>query len=337
MQSRMYRYYGFTLVELLVVIAIIGILVALLLPAIQSARESSRRNSCLNNLRQLSLAVMNFEGIAGHLPPSSEVRDVNVPGNNGSWGVHGRILPFLEEGSLFQAVDLAIAWDAQMVIDDLKIPVFACPSDPEAAIVRTFSDNRPSLWPTTYGFNFGTWFVYDPVNYKGGNGVFYPDSNLRLASIVDGTSKTLMVSEVKAWTAYNRNGGPSTTEIPEDVAAATTAVASGTQFKDTGHTEWPDGRVHHTGFTATLPPNTQVPLQHDGQSLDGDFNSWQEGKLNGGSVGPPSYAIVTSRSHHPGGVNSSLMDGSVRFIREEISMEVWRAMATRADGEIFAQ
>lgn len=168
MLHRNYRNRGFTLVELLVVIAIIGILIALLLPAVQSAREASRRSACLNNLHQLSLAVMNFESIAGKLPPSAEVRNVNVPGNNGSWGVHGRILPFLEEGALFQEVDIKLAWDEQSVIDGLKIPVFACPSDAEAATVRTFRDGRPALWPTTYGFNFGTWFVYDPLTQEGG-------------------------------------------------------------------------------------------------------------------------------------------------------------------------
>lgn len=328
-----YRARGFTLVELLVVIAIIGILVALLLPAIQAAREASRRNACLNNLHQLSLAVMNFESIAGELPPSAQVRDVDVPGNNGSWGVHGRILPFLEKGALYRQVDLTVAWDAQPVIDGLKIPVFACPSDPDAATIRSFSDNRPALWPTTYGFNFGTWFVYNPLTQDGGDGVFFPDSNLRLSRITDGTSKTLMLSEVKAWTAYRRNGGPSTTNIPANVLQASAVVASGAQFKNTGHTEWPDGRVHHTGFTATLAPNTRVPFEHDGQTLDGDFNSWQEGKLNSGSPGPPSYAIVTSRSHHPGGVNSAMMDGSVHFVTDEISVPHWRAMATRNGGE----
>ena len=143
-----------------------------------------------------------------------------------------------------------------------------------------------------------------------------------------------MVSEVKAWNAYNRNGGPNNTAIPMSVDEAANVIASGAQFKNTGHTEWPDGRVHHTGFTATFPPNTFIPLEHEGATLDGDFNSWQEGKLNGGSVGPPSYAIVTSRSHHKGGVQSAMMDGSARFVTDDIAIELWRAMATRAGQEV---
>ncbi len=135
-----------------------------------------------------------------------------------------------------------------------------------------------------------------------------------------------MVSEVKGWTACKRNGGPSDTEIPVSVSEVSAVIASGAQFKNTGHTEWPDGRVHHTGFTATLPPNTEVPFVNNGQTLDGDYNSWQEGKLNGGSPGPPSYAIVTARSHHPGGVNSAMVDGSVSFVAENVSMSQWRAI-----------
>lgn len=146
-----------------------------------------------------------------------------------------------------------------------------------------------------------------------------------------------MVSEVKAWTAYKRNGGPNDTEMPADVAEASAAVASGAQFKNTGHTEWPDGRVHHTGFTATMPPNTRVPFENDGQTLDGDYNSWQEGKLDGGSPGPASYAIITSRSHHPGGVNSAMVDGSVRFVTDDVIIDIWRAMATRDGGEVVSQ
>ena len=327
---------GFTLVELLVVIAIIGILIALLLPAIQSAREAARRSSCTNNLRQLGLAVLNFESIAGHLPPSTEVFAKNADSNNGAWGVHGRILPFLEQGALYQQVNLEEKWDTQQVIDFLQIPQFACPSDPEAARVRTFTDGKPALWPTTYGFNMGTWFVYDPATKQGGDGLFYPDSDLPLRRATDGLSQTLLAAEVKAWTPYQRNGGPASTDIPQTVAEAAAAVASGGQEKGTGHTEWPDGRVHHTGFTATMTPNTFVPYtmttgEFAGQEVDADYNSWQEGK--DGDSGSPTYAMITSRSHHAGGVNTARMDGSVHFVADGITIATWRALATRAGDE----
>lgn len=329
---------AFTLVELLVVIAIIGILVALLLPAIQSAREAARRSSCLNHLKQLSLAVLNYESVAGHLPPSTEI--TGAAGNNGAWGVHGRILPFLEEGSLYRAVDLDTAWDFQEAIDGLRIPTFGCPSDEKSFELRDPGGGKSRLYPTSYGFNFGTWFVYDPSTGKGGDGMFYPDSDLSVARVTDGTSKTLLVAEVRGWQTYRRNVQPPSDERPEDLAQAIGRVPLDAELKNTGHTEWPDGRVHHTGVTTTLPPNSEMLVVIDPSDdpllyTDHDYNSWQEGK-QGGAAGP-TYAIVTSRSQHPGGVNAARLDGSIQFVAEDVALEVWRALGTRAGDEIAAE
>jgi hypothetical protein len=104
------------------------------------------------------------------------------------------------------------------------------------------------------------------------------------------------------------------------------------EYKNTGHTEWPDGRVHHTGITATLTPNSFVPYTTGGQIVDADFNSWQEGK--NGFAGRPTYAIITSRSFHPGVVQVAMIDGSVQAISETIDLTTWRALATRAGGEV---
>ena len=130
-----------------------------------------------------------------------------------------------------------------------------------------------------------------------------------------------------------RNSPPSNTTAPTQ-ASELLAIASG-EFKDTGHTEWPDGRVHHTGFTTTLPPNTLVPLTRGGQIFDIDYNSWQEGK--DGAAGQPSYASVTSRSFHRGLVQVALLDGAVRAVSEQIDLSVWRALGSRNGGEIVAQ
>ncbi len=330
--SRSGRAPAFTLVELLVVIAIIGVLIALLLPAVQAAREAARRTQCANNLRQLGLATHNYENARKYLPASAII-DLNAAptAGNGSWGVHGRILPYLEEASLYSKVDTNVAWDFQMVIDALRISVFQCPSDPRTGQLRDPGGGKAKLYSNNYGFNCGTWFVYDPATRQGGDGVFYPNSNLKLSRVRDGTSKTLMASEVKAWQNYARNGGPPTTVIPATPADALSVVASGSEVKDTGHTEWPDGRVHHTGFTATFPPNTLLLHTVNGQPADTDYNSWQEGK--NGSAGRPTYAIVTSRSYHSGTVQSAFLDGSVRSQPDSVDVLVWRSAATRAGGE----
>ena len=117
---------GFTLVELLVVIAIIGILVALLLPAIQAAREAARRSQCKNNLRQLGLAVLNYESSQKRLPPSVEINaKTNTTAANGAWGVHGHILNYLEEQNLRNVVNINVAWDLQTPINNLRIPGYS--------------------------------------------------------------------------------------------------------------------------------------------------------------------------------------------------------------------
>jgi prepilin-type processing-associated H-X9-DG protein len=235
----------------------------------------------------------------------------------------------MEQETLRRLVNLELAWDLQLAISGVRIPSFQCPSDPRSDEVRDPGGGKALLYATNYGFNMGTWFVYDPVTNEGGDGAFFPNSNLPLSRIVDGTSNTLLAAEVKAWQPYTRNAAPASTAIPMTAAEAATIAASG-EFKDTGHTEWPDGRVHHTGFTATMTPNAFVPMTKDGAVLDADHNSWQEGR-NGGA-GQPTYAVITSRSYHAGQVQVAMVDGSVQSVRDDVDLRAWRAMATR-DGE----
>ncbi|MBI5759092.1 MAG: DUF1559 domain-containing protein [Planctomycetales bacterium] len=328
---------GFTLIELLVVIAIIAILIALLLPAVQQAREAARRTQCKNNLKQIGLALHNYADGFNQFPPSFCLTAGTVlSGNNGSWSIHGRILPYLDQVNAYSQVRLDIAWDQPpnnaTGVATLKVSSYRCPSDPNGNVVRIDAAGKPLTQPHTYGFSFGTWLVFNPATGAGGDGAFFVNSSLTTAGFVDGTSNTLAAAEVKAFTSYFRNTTDPGPNVPTSTAVVA-SLASGSQFKlgpntndNTGHTEWCDGRVHHEGMTTVFTPNTFVSYLHtDGRTYDVDCNSRQEGQ----SATQPTYAAVTSRSYHPGFVHILLMDGASRTVNDNIDLTIWRALGTR--------
>ena len=332
---------AFTLVELLVVIAIIGILIGMLLPAVQQVREAARRIACANNLRQLGLATLNYESSFGEFPESYRLPSNPTVDTGRGWSAQALILPFIEQGNLNENIDFNEEYnhpsqtidigDGPQALASARVSVYLCPSEINDR-VRT-SNGVPIHHPLNYVSNAGSWFIYNPVSNQTGNGALTVRRGNRIASFNDGTSNTLFFSEAKAYTPYLRDGEPSGDLPMPTNPSEITGLPFGSLASTTGHTEWVDGRIHQTSFTSTFTPNTEVPHIASGsdQVLDVDYTSTREGRNDSTNT----FAAVTSRSFHPGGVNAMRADGSVGFESDNISLFVWQALSTRNGGEVF--
>lgn len=296
---------GFTLVELLVVIAIIGILVALLLPAIQAAREASRRSQCANNLKQIGLAMQNHHDSLKTLPPGMGPYGCCW----GTWQV--LLLSFVEQRQL---TELYVNWGGNDTTIDAGytgIRYGAAPNTTNVTTVRFASFTCPSdtvnapiggITSHNYAVNFGnTHFGQTTLNGIVFNGAPFgvakdttrPREGTRLADITDGTSNTLLVAEVVQGRASDLRG----------------------------FTWWGDA----SQFTTYLAPNSPLP---DRIYTAGFCNNMPDQNLPCAVSGGTTPTMFASRSRHPGGVQVVLCDGATRFISDAIDLTRWQALST---------
>jgi prepilin-type processing-associated H-X9-DG protein len=302
-------------VELLVVIAIIGVLVALLLPAVQAAREAANRMSCSNNLKQLGIALHNYHDTHKKLPPGQL-------GYPMVFSAHARLLPFVEQGNLQDLLNFSVPpltfngsfpqSAANEQAAKVRIPFFVCPSDGFDEVPGTDVFGAIS-YPACSGsglFNNGAMANAD--------GIIYAASKTKFASITDGLSNTVAFGE-----SLLGSGTDSTGATPQDAkrqvaelsgGTATTASACGSPAKWSGQrsAKWINGHFADTMSNHYYPPNSSTP---DCQ------NAYHN------------YALTSARSAHAGGVQVALCDGSVRFVADTVDLTVYRAAATRAGGE----
>jgi prepilin-type processing-associated H-X9-DG protein len=303
---------AFTLIELLAVFAIIVVLMALMLPAVQMAREAARRTECLNGLKQIGLSLQSYHDDLGVLPPG-RTRSM-IDGQGHCFSALAQLLPYLAETNVFNSINFQHSADRSIQNNTARasfLKVFLCPSDPYR-MLRTPSAS------TNYMLNTGT--IYPIVN---SDGVFFENSALMLRDILDGTSNTVCVSET-----VRSDGNPLNNYLtlkPEDVPLTDYDLQCTPDqvSEDARGARWIYGAPGHSLYNHRRPPNDpRLDCRAGGPQSIQTNATWDAVSHD-----------ITARSRHPGGVQSLFADGHVRFIANTVDSLVWRALGTIAGDE----
>jgi len=297
---------GFTLVELLVVIAIIGVLVALLLPAVQAAREAARRSQCQNNLKQLGLGLHMHHDTYGKFPVGFTEGVTQY--NEAPWSFF--ILPFIEQQSLYDLAvpssHFGVAPNANLQkVFSAVIPTMLCPSDVEVELIGSSKRSRGNYVANNGIGPMGSVHA-SPPPARGANGVFIVNRQLGMRDLIDGTSNTAVMSELL--------------KVPGD----------GTKFDYRGVLSYPEGPLYHHNHT----PNTNVPDNNRASACI----SIDRAPCTGAYTAHNNKALIYSaRSLHPGGAQVLLGDGSARFVSDTININTWQWLGIPDDGNVLGE
>ena len=363
---------GFTLIELLVVIAIIAVLIALLLPAVQSAREAARRIQCTNNLKQLGLALHNYNTATGAFPPG--IDNTGAPYGTStwlSWSAQALLLPYVEQGPLYNAANfswaccyVAPADGINSTVYNTRIAAFLCPSDAVAG-QRNINSYYGSLGASTVqypsdGMTTGIFQVYNSSTRT---------ASVNLAAVIDGTSNTIafgegLVGDFSKNNNYKGNGIVGATDVPVVSGSSGTPIAGNNAETNPGAILQALNNCNAFWASSSLATCSGASSGCDGVGLkqyDGAlwalgergitlFNTvvppnakqypWHSCRLlsAGSSLSdaPEGSAFVNANSNHPGGCNFAFSDGSVKFIKDSVNMLTYESLGTKAGGEVIS-